>query len=180
MRSRPAAALGATACACLLALATAAPASADTASHRPKVGKTVNVQLLAFNDFHGALEPPTGSGGEVTLADGSTVEAGGLAYFATHLKALQKEERRTRTLEISSGDLIGGSPFLSALFRDEPTVDAMDQLGLDIATVGNHEFDEGVDELRRIIEGGACHPEDGCLDGDGYAGSPGRGSASSA
>ncbi|HEX8508515.1 MAG TPA: bifunctional metallophosphatase/5'-nucleotidase, partial [Propionibacteriaceae bacterium] len=47
----------------------------------------------------------------------------------------------------------------------------MDQLGLDIATVGNHEFDEGVDELNRIIDGGACHPEDGCLDGDGYNGS---------
>jgi 5'-nucleotidase len=171
MRNRPAVALGATACLCFLAIASAGPASADSSDDRPRVGKTVNVQLLAFSDFHGALDPPTGSGGEVTLADGSTVEAGGLAYFATHVKALQKEERRTRQLLISSGDLIGGSPFLSALFRDEPTVDAMDQLGLDVATVGNHEFDEGVDELRRIIEGGTCHPEDGCLDGDGYDGS---------
>ncbi len=128
----------------------------------------VNVQLLAFNDFHGALEPPTGSGARVTV-DGVTTDAGGLAYFAAHLEA--QEQENPNTLIISNGDLIGGSPFLSALFRDEPTVDAMDLLGLDVAAVGNHEFDEGVAELRRMIDGGACHPDDGCLDDDGYDGS---------
>jgi 5'-nucleotidase len=162
MRSRTAAAaLSAVAALSGLTVATAAPASAAP--------KPVEVQLLAFNDFHGALQPPTGSGGRVTLADGTTVDAGGLAYFATHLEALEEENKNTLT--VSNGDLIGGSPFLSALFRDEPTVDAMDLLGLDVATVGNHEFDEGVDELNRIIEGGACHPDDGCLDGDGWSGS---------
>jgi 5'-nucleotidase len=160
MRSRPVVALGATACLSTLALAAAAPASAAP--------KPVEVQLLAFNDFHGALEPPSGSGGVVT-SGGTSVPAGGLAYFATHLQGLEDENKNS--LSISNGDLIGGSPFLSALFRDEPTVDAMDQLGLDVATVGNHEFDEGVDELRRIVDGGACHPEDGCLDGDGWNGS---------
>jgi 5'-nucleotidase len=161
MRPRPLAALGATACLSALTLATAAPVSAAP--------KPVDVQLLAFNDFHGALEVPTGSGGRVTLADGTQVEAGGLPFFATHLQ--QQEAENANSLTISNGDLIGGSPFLSALFRDEPTVDAMDLLGLDVATVGNHEFDEGVDELQRIVQGGACHPEDGCLDGDGYDGS---------
>jgi 5'-nucleotidase len=160
MRNRPLAALGATACLSALALAAAAPASAAP--------KPVEVQLLAFNDFHGALEPPSGSGGVVNVG-GTSVPAGGLGYFATHLKALESENKNT--LSISNGDLIGGSPFLSALFRDEPTVDAMDLLDLDVATVGNHEFDEGVDELRRIVEGGSCHPEDGCLDGDGWNGS---------
>jgi 5'-nucleotidase len=145
-------------------------AGATSASAAPKQtpAPPVNVQLLAFNDFHGALEPPTGSGGRVTVA-GKAVDAGGLAFFATHLK--QQEAENPNTLSISNGDLIGGTPFLSALFRDEPTVDAMDQLGLDLATVGNHEFDEGVTELRRMIVGGACHPADGCLDGDGYDGS---------
>ncbi|MGY2066770.1 bifunctional metallophosphatase/5'-nucleotidase [Blastococcus sp. SYSU DS0619] len=170
MRLRPVVTLAATASLSALALAAAAPAVAGGPGHHPPAGpKPVEVQLLAFNDFHGALEPPGGSGGRVTLADGSVVDAGGLAYFATHLRQLEAQNRQTLT--ISNGDLIGGSPFLSALFRDEPTVDAMDRLGLDVAAVGNHEFDEGVDELQRIIEGGACHPEDGCLDGTGYNGS---------
>ncbi|MGY1683555.1 bifunctional metallophosphatase/5'-nucleotidase [Geodermatophilus sp. SYSU D01176] len=164
MRSRPLTATTATACLAVLAVATAAPAAAGP---EEKAGPPVEVQLLAFNDFHGALEPPTGSGGRVTLPNGD-VEAGGLASFATHL---EQEAENRNTLTISNGDLVGGSPFLSALFRDEPTVDAMDALGLDIATVGNHEFDEGVAELQRVVDGGACHPADGCLDGDGYDGS---------
>ena len=161
MSSRPLTAATATACMAVLALATAAPAAGGPQEAGPP---PVEVQLLAFNDFHGALEPPGGSGGRV---DG--VDAGGLAYFATHLA--QQEAENRDTLTISNGDLVGGSPFLSALFRDEPTIDAMDALGLDIATVGNHEFDEGVPELQRVVEGGACHPTDGCLDGNGYDGS---------
>jgi 5'-nucleotidase len=164
MKYRPALALSATACLSVLAVATAVPASAAPSGPKP-----VDVQLLAFNDFHGALTPPAGSGGRVPTGATTTVDAGGAAYFATHLK--QQEAENKDTLTVSNGDLIGGSPFLSALFRDEPTVEAMNLLGLDIATVGNHEFDEGVDELRRMIEGGACHPEDGCLDGTGYEGS---------
>ncbi|MPQ97215.1 bifunctional metallophosphatase/5'-nucleotidase [Modestobacter sp. I12A-02628] len=161
MRRRPLAALATTAC---LSVAIAAAATPASAAPKPAGPKPVDVQLLAFNDFHGALQPPTGSGGAV-----NGVPAGGLASFATHLR--QQEAENKNTLTISNGDLIGGSPFLSALFRDEPTVDAMDLLGLDVATVGNHEFDEGVDELSRIIDGGSCHPVDGCLDGDGYDGS---------
>jgi 5'-nucleotidase len=169
MKSRSCVALTATACLSVLAVATAAPASAAPAGPEP-----VDVQLLSFNDFHGALTPPSGSGGRVptgTDATGAptTVDAGGAAFFATHLR--QQEAENRNTLTISNGDLIGGSPFLSALFRDEPTVEAMNLLGLDIATVGNHEFDEGVAELRRVIDGGACHPDDGCLDGTGYEGS---------
>ncbi len=158
-----------TAAAALSVVATLSGMTALTAAPASAAPKPVEIQLLAFNDFHGALQPPGGSGGRVTLADGSSVDAGGLAYFATHLKALERENKATLT--VSNGDLIGGSPFLSALFRDEPTVDAMDLLGLDLATVGNHEFDEGVEELNRIIDGGACHPDDGCLDGDGWNGS---------
>ena len=171
MSPRPLTAASATVCMAVLALATAAPAAAGPlpgSSERKAGPPPVELQLLAFNDFHGALEPPSGSGGVVGPTQGGT-PAGGLAYFATHLQ--QQEAENRNTLTISNGDLVGGSPFLSALFRDEPTVDAMDALGLDIATVGNHEFDEGVSELRRVIEGGACHPTDGCLDGDGHDGS---------
>ena len=70
---------------------------------------------------------------------------------------------------VSAGDLIGGSPLLSALFHDEPTIEAFDLMGLDFNAVGNHEFDDGVHELLRMQRGG-CHPTDGCPDGDGFSG----------
>jgi 5'-nucleotidase len=123
----------------------------------------VDVQLLAINDFHGNLKPPTGSSGFV-----GTTLAGGVEYLATHIKALEATNP-DRTLEVAAGDLIGASPLISAAFHDEPTIEAMNAVGLDISAVGNHEFDEGVDELLRIQNGG-CHPIDGCQDGDGYDG----------
>jgi 5'-nucleotidase len=70
---------------------------------------------------------------------------------------------------VSAGDMIGASPLLSALFHDEPSIEAFNLIGLDYNAVGNHEFDEGIDELVRMQEGG-CHPVDGCLDGDGFDG----------
>jgi 5'-nucleotidase len=65
------------------------------------------------------------------------------------------------TVVVSAGDLIGASPLPSALFHDEPSIEVMELIGLDINAVGNHEFDEGVDELLRMKNGG-CHPVDGC------------------
>jgi len=122
----------------------------------------VDVQLLAVNDFHGNLEPPSGSSGRI-----GTTNAGGIEYLATHVAAL--EATNPSSLVVSAGDLIGASPLLSALFHDEPTIEAMNVLGLDVNAVGNHEFDEGVAELIRMQEGG-CHPVDGCLNGDDFAG----------
>jgi 5'-nucleotidase len=122
----------------------------------------VEIQVLAITDFHGHLDPPSGSEGEI-----AGVAAGGVEYLATHVRQL--EANRRNSIVVSSGDLIGGSPMLSGLFHDEPTIEAMNLVGLDLNGVGNHEFDEGVAELRRMQEGG-CHPVDGCLDGDGFAG----------
>ena len=116
--------------------------------------KDVKVQLLGLNDFHGALEPPSGSGGRVTTPTGN-VDAGGVEYFATHVRALEKGVKNS--LVVSAGDLIGATPFTSALFHDEPTIEAMNKIGLDINGVGNHEFDEGEQELLRMQYGG-CHP----------------------
>lgn len=62
---------------------------------------------------------------------------------------------------MAAGDLIGGSPALSGLFRDEPSVESLNAMGLDVSGVGNHEFDRGVTELIRMQDGG-CHPVDGC------------------
>ena len=93
--------------------------------------------------------------------------AGGAAYLASQLARLRA--LNPNTVLVSAGDLIGGSPLLSALFHDEPTIEALDLMGLDFNAVGNHEFDEGVDELLRMQQGG-CHPMDGCRDGDGFGG----------
>ncbi|HET9908340.1 MAG TPA: bifunctional metallophosphatase/5'-nucleotidase [Anaerolineales bacterium] len=131
---------------------------------------TVNVQILALNDFHGNLEPPTSSSGCVPAVSGCpapNVPAGGVEYLATHINNLRA--LNANTVVVSAGDLIGASPLLSALFHDEPTIEAFNQIGLDFNAVGNHEFDEGWRELKRMQEGG-CHPVDGCQDGDEFLG----------
>ena len=154
-------------CAAGLALTAAAATNASasgTIDDPPVINDKakVEVQILALNDFHGNLEPPAGSSGRV-----GTINAGGAAYLATQVKSL--EQTNKNTIVVSAGDLIGASPLLSGLFHDEPTIEAMNQIGLDLNAVGNHEFDEGATELQRMKNGG-CHPVDGCLDGDGFAG----------
>ena len=151
-------------------VSTTGPAAAapSTASQGPK---PVDVQLLALNDLHGNLEPPSGSSGSVKTGPGATdtVTAGGVEYLATELAALAREQKKKNTITVAAGDLIGASPLLSAAFHDEPTIEAMNLAGLDYASVGNHEFDEGSKELLRIQNGG-CHPVDGCADGTPYKG----------
>ncbi|SDJ09281.1 5'-nucleotidase [Actinokineospora alba] len=127
---------------------------------------TARGRLLGFNDFHGALEPPIGSGG---LVNGNP--AGGVEYLATYVERLraQGEANGEKVLTVGAGDLVGATPLISAAFHDEPSIEVLSALGLNIASVGNHEFDEGVDELKRLQNGG-CHPVDGCQDGDGFDG----------
>jgi 5'-nucleotidase len=122
----------------------------------------VDVRILAINDFHGYLRPPAG-GIRITDPDDKTkkimVPAGGAEHMATLVKQLR--ENRKNTIFVAAGDLIGASPFLSAMFHDEPTIESLSMMGLEIASVGNHEFDEGKDELLRMQNGG-CHPTDKC------------------
>jgi 5'-nucleotidase len=127
---------------------------------------TANGHLLAFNDFHGNIDPPTGSGG---LINGNP--AGGAEYLAYWVKKLRADaQRRTpHVFTVGAGDMIGATPLVSAAFRDEPAIEVLNALGMNASSVGNHEFDEGVKELKRIQFGG-CHPVDGCLDGDPYHG----------
>jgi 5'-nucleotidase len=115
------------------------------------------VRLIAFNDFHGYLEP-----GELTVpvpdpADPTRLvplRSGGAAYLATRIAQLRREQ--PASVVVSTGDLIGASPLVSALFRDEPTIEVMNLLGLDLNAAGNHEFDHGVDELKRLVAGGCA------------------------
>jgi 5'-nucleotidase len=145
------------------ALATALPADAHESHHPHHPGRYQDVQLLSFNDLHGNLEPPSGSSGRVAelQPDGTTktIDAGGVEYLATHLRQARKGHPYSVTA--AGGDLVGASPLLSGLFHDEPTIEALNKLDLDVTSVGNHEFDEGARELARLQNGG-CHPKDGC------------------
>ena len=122
----------------------------------------VDLRILAINDFHGYLRP---SPGGISIADPEdktkkiTVAAGGAEHMATLVSQLRDGHRNT--IFVAAGDLIGASPFLSAMFHDEPTIEALSMMGLALSSVGNHEFDEGKDELLRMQNGG-CHPVDKC------------------
>jgi 5'-nucleotidase len=157
------AALAVTAAAALAVTLVQNPAQADN----DKPARTVDVRLIGINDLHGNIEPPSGSSGRVTLADGTQVEAGGAVYNATHIKDLQSQVRNS--VIVGQGDLIGASPIVSALFHDEPTIEVLNQVGMDTTAAGNHEFDEGYQELLRMQYGG-CHPVDGCQFRDTYEG----------
>ena len=163
------------------ALAATGAAFTGGSSQAASSGPLIDIQLLSFNDFHGNLEPPSGSSGRIITSDTytetsttnpntgvvtytatpQTVNAGGVEYLAGHLKALRAGHPYTAT--VAAGDIVGASPLLSAAFHDEPSIEAMNSLGLDVTAVGNHEFDEGYKELQRLADGG-CLP-----DGNGAA-----------
>ncbi len=112
---------------------------------------------MAINDFHGNIATTSSSFGGVGRAD----------FLAANIRKAEANARHS--IFVSAGDLIGASPLISALFHDEPTIEAMNMMGLDINGVGNHEFDEGPAELLRMANGGT-HPVDGDLDGTPFAG----------
>ena len=130
----------------------------------------VDLRILAINDFHGNLRPPPGG---IRIADPNdktkkiAVAAGGAEYMATLVKELR--EGHKNNIFVAAGDLIGASPFLSAMFHDEPTIESLSMMGLAVTSVGNHEFDEGTDELLRMQNGG-CHPADKCQGPHPFAG----------
>ncbi|MFO0120401.1 MAG: bifunctional metallophosphatase/5'-nucleotidase [Burkholderiales bacterium] len=104
----------------------------------------LRVRVIAFNDFHGHLEP---HGLSLRLTP-HVVPAGGAAWLAGMLDRLRAQARHSVT--VSAGDLVGASPLVSALNEDRPTIEVMNTLGLDLGVVGNHEFDRGLDHLRRL------------------------------
>jgi 2',3'-cyclic-nucleotide 2'-phosphodiesterase / 3'-nucleotidase / 5'-nucleotidase len=131
-------------------------------------GDTVKLQLLSVNDLHGKIND---SYSEASLkvdlnGDGilsANVLAGGMDYMAYAIQ--QRRLSNPNTLLLHVGDMVGGSPPVSALFQDEPVIEIMEAMGFDAGVVGNHEFDEGTGELLRLVNGGA-HPK-GSPDYDG-------------
>jgi 5'-nucleotidase len=148
MRLKPALAL----CAAALLAACATPPPAAP----------VALRVLAINDFHGNLRPPSGG---IRIQDrahpGQTINvpAGGAERLATAVAELSAGH--ANHIFVAAGDLVGATPLLSALFHDEPTIEALGAMGLEVSAVGNHEFDKGAAELLRLQHGG-CHPADGC------------------
>lgn len=90
------------------------------------------VQILATNDFHGRL-----------LADGAN--AAGAAVLSGAVKQLRAAN--PNTVFAAAGDLIGASTFESFIQDDKPTIDALNEAGLEVSAVGNHELDQGYDDL---------------------------------
>jgi 5'-nucleotidase len=88
-------------------------------------------------------------------------------YLATHLR--QAREGKKYSITAAGGDMVGASPLISGLFHDEPTIEALNKLDLDVTSVGNHEFDEGAKELARLQNGG-CHPTAGCYTDEEFEG----------
>jgi 5'-nucleotidase len=145
-----------------LAIALSACATLHEGASPRQASGSVTIQLLAINDLHGHLEPSSGPNGRI-----NSTEAGGAEYLATHLKKAVAEH--PNSIVVAAGDLVGASPIASSMFHDEPTIEALNAMGLAVTSVGNHEFDEGYDEILRLRRGG-CHPKDGCQDGDGFEG----------
>jgi 5'-nucleotidase len=141
-------------------------ATSPTGSAAPGKGDVAKARFFSFNDFHGALDAPSGSSAAV-----NGTPAGGAEYLATKLESLRADAaaKGQKVLTVGAGDMVGATPLVSAAFHDEPSIEALNLMQMDVTSVGNHEFDEGVDELLRLQNGG-CHPTDGCQDGDPYFG----------
>src|SRR4051794_4913709 len=124
----------------------------------------VTVQLLTMNDFHGRISDTTGSSSQLTdpgpdgaygTADDVVLTVGGSANVATTVHTLQSSfdgstQGPHTSFFVGAGDLVSASTFESSIFKDEPTLEILDAMGLDASSVGNHEFDRGTQELRRI------------------------------
>lgn len=135
--------------AALLAAATISLATADAAQ------APFDIKIIALNDFHGNIAPPTGTTtAPSTTTPGTTVRVptGGVAFLSTLLAQLKAENPQNAV--VGAGDLIGASPLVSALFHDEAAIETLNLLGIDYAAVGNHEFDKGKSELKRMQNGG--------------------------
>ena len=121
---------------------------------------TVPVRLIGINDFHGNLESTNlvlflADPGAPPESAPMRVSVGGAAALAGMVKALRAGA--PHSFMIGAGDLIGAAPLASTLFRHESTISILNDMGLEASSLGNHEFDAGVAELRRVIRGG-CAP----------------------
>ncbi|WP_270313139.1 5'-nucleotidase C-terminal domain-containing protein [Vagococcus fluvialis] len=120
-----------------------------------KESKKIPVQILGINDFHGALS----STGTASI-ESRFSKVGKSFYLASEFNAAKAkfmaDNPDGESIRVQAGDLVGASPSNSSLLQDEPTIKAMNRMNIEYGILGNHEFDEGLDEFDRIIKGGAA------------------------
>lgn len=132
--------------ACAAALGLAAPdAFAQTAA-------PITVKVIGFNDYHGNLQTPGSFGRNTIVPFGQRPAVGGAEYLAAYVARLKAQN--PLNVVVGAGDFIGASPLISALFFDEPAVETLNHIGVEFSSVGNHEFDKGPAELKRLQNGG--------------------------
>lgn len=127
----------------------------ETKKDEKKESKKIPVQILGINDFHGALS----STGTATLETRFS-KVGKSFYLASEFNAAEAKFKAANpngeSIRVQAGDLVGASPSNSSLLQDEPTIKAMNRMNIEYGILGNHEFDEGLDEFDRIIKGGVA------------------------
>ena len=155
----------------LLPLASALTATLIAAAAQAATPAPITVKIVAFNDYHGNLESP-GTFGPNTVGTfasaGNRPDVGGAEFLAAYVAGLRA--KNPNTVVVGGGDLVGASPLISALFYDEPAVETLNKIGLDFSSVGNHEFDKGKDELRRLQNGGCKLTASGAPDANSCRG----------
>jgi 5'-nucleotidase len=137
----------------LLAATIAAAVAAGCTTVPPAAPAPIAIKIIGFNDFHGNLQSPGTFGVNAIVAAGQRPAVGGAEYLAAQVARLKAQN--PLNVVVGGGDFIGASPLISALFFDEPTVEVMNHVGLEFTSVGNHEFDKGPTELKRL-QGGGC------------------------
>lgn len=134
---------------CLLLLAFVTPVWAQEVA-----GRAVTVKIIAFNDFHGNLSSPGKMRANAASPDVPVGGADALAGYVAWLKA-----ENPLHVVVGGGDMINASPVVSALFHNEGAIEVLNRIGLEMTSVGNHEFDKGPGELLRMQHGG-CATQD--------------------
>jgi 5'-nucleotidase len=112
----------------------------------------VVIKIIGFNDYHGTLQSPGTFGVNTIVPAGQRPSVGGAEYLAAYVARMKAQN--PLNVVVGAGDLIGASPLISALFHDEPAVETLNKIGLEFSSVGNHEFDKGSAELKRLQNGG--------------------------
>jgi 5'-nucleotidase len=126
--------------------------SGGTAGAQPP---PVPVQLVSITDFHGYLRPPSpADGGTIAGPDGKNQVVGGAAYLATHLKTIRAGH--PNSIMLADGDNFSGWPFEVDAHADEPTIEALNALGIEFSSVGNHELDVSKSFLVDHMTRGKC------------------------
>jgi 5'-nucleotidase len=115
----------------------------DTAPTSEK--PTAEIQILDISDWHGQVDPIS-----ETDAKGNPQIYAGLGALSTYFK--KDRDKNPNTIVVTGGDAFGGTPALSNAFKDEPAVKALNLLSLTADTFGNHNFDNGTEPLKKLID----------------------------